>query len=478
MPIGTPNPNTGLIYYAEWMQLTHSSVYSRSAELKKIDEALLQAEKNSPKVDELLKWFADLSSTRRSESARVALVLDQKLRDLAIIRVRDTFNNFAKSKGTSDWRRSNRNGSGALTAMHAQLAFMTPRLPPVEAASLMYIETERNKSIPALFVDCKVVGYSDRLTTLQDRKIATSQALGLRTVYTNANDAGMGAPTTSDVENLLREIGSRVNTWVHEAFGGHGGSGGGGIIEEIGIKTILDEAIREIKFELAAIVPIAGLASASATFVFHTVNLVMQSMVADSLVDLDVRLETGDSRTAISRLKDWQLAEIAKTTSNVVRSGVNVGAHAAAIASCGLGVAAQLAISVANAVLALAAVIGDLGIQYKRKKALEKYLAAPSLGREIFAQSPLAAAYYMLNTPDSHVALQLVRIGAPGWQADVERIKKDGELTAVTALAAKVIDKSKYRIRKSDMAKLRETVGVSTLSQILDKARGPATITA
>jgi hypothetical protein len=454
------------------MDSTRSSVYARSAEIKKIDESIKLAEQFAPEFEAMNRWFSDLSSERRAESARVALDLDQKIRDLGVLRVRDAFNVWAKSYGTTNWRSSGRNSGGAITALAQQLGYLTSRLPAAESAAVAFIEAQRNRSIPVLFADCKVVTYSDRLTSLQERKTATSTALNLRTVYNDANPDGMGAPTSAEAEGFLRGIASQVDAMVHEAFGeGHGGSGHS-FIDDLGIKGIVDAAVKEIKSEIAAILPAAGLAAASATFVFHTVNLVMQSIVADTLIDLEKRLEVGDSRVALASIREWQLIAIAKTTSSLVRSGVNVGAHAAAFASCGLGVPAQVAVAAGNAILALAAVIGEMGMQYKQKKALEKYLSKPDLGREIFAQSYLASAYYLINTPDSHIALQLVRIGGPGWQADVERMKKGGELSTIVELAAKIIDESKYRIRKSDMSKLRETAGQSAMSKMKDKFRG------
>ena len=40
----------------------------------------------------------------------------------------------------------------------------------------------------------------------------------------------------------------------------------------------------------------------------------------------------------------------------------------------------------------------------------------PQLDRQILAQSPLAAAIYILNVPLSHVALSFVNMGAPAWR--------------------------------------------------------------
>jgi hypothetical protein len=480
MPIGSPNPNTGLIFYSDWMALTHSRVYGRSTELKQIDVAIKQAEDCAASFETVSRWYSDLSSERRGDSAWVAMELDTKLRSLAIVRVGEAFTRWKNAKGNTDWRTSNRNGEGAMTRLSDQLTYLKPKLPVRESAALAFVEAERNRSIPVLFKDCKVVGYSDRLTSLADRKTAVTQATGLRTVYERGNAAGMGAPTTSQAEALMRHIGTSVDSWVHEAFFGTPGGGGSGhsLIDDLDIRSILTEAVHEIKADILAIAPIAGLSVASATLLKNSVTLVMQSVAADDLVDLERKLDkSGDSRAAVNSLKRWQAEAIAKTTSSVVRSGVNVGTHAAAVASLGVGIPVQLAVSIANAVIALALVIGDMGMQYRRRKALERYLNQPTLDAEIFAQSPLAAAYYLLNSPTSHIALQLVRFNAPGWQEDVERLKKDGDLQLVISQSAKVIDQSKYRIRKSDMAKFRETSGPGLVSKIKDSLRGTPTIT-
>jgi hypothetical protein len=478
VPIGPPNPNTGLIYYSDWMALTHSRVYGRSTELKQIDLAIKQAEDCAASFETVSRWYSDLASERRGDSAWVAMELDTKLRNLAIVKVREAFDRWAKAKGNTNWRTSNRNGEGAITRLSDQLIYLQSKLPVSESGALAFVEAERNKSIPLLFKDCKVVTYSDRLTSLADRKTAATQATGLRTVYVNANADGMGAPTTSQAEALMRHIGTSVDSWVHEAFfGTPGGGSGHSLIDDVSIRDVLTEAVREIKADILAITPIAGLSVASATLLKNSVTLVMQSVAADDLVDLERKLDrSGDSRAAVNSLKRWQLEAVAKTTSSVIRSGVNVGTHAAAVASLGVGIPVQLGISIANAIIALALVIGDMGMQYKRKKALESYLNKPTLNAEIFAESPLAAAYYLLNSPTSHIALQLVRFGAPGWQEDVERLKKDGDLQLVIAQSAKLIDQSKYRIRKSDMSKYRETSGPGLLSKIKDSLRGTPVI--
>ncbi len=145
------------------------------------------------------------SSERRSASARVALELDQKIRDLGVVRVRDAFNHWAKAKGGSNWRTSGRNSGGAITRLADQLGHLTPgfrRRSPQRSPS-----SKRNATgpYPVLFADCKVVTYSDRLKSLQERKTATSTALSLRTVYNDANADGMGSITGARTLKALCE---------------------------------------------------------------------------------------------------------------------------------------------------------------------------------------------------------------------------------------------------------------------------------
>jgi len=234
------------------------------------------------------------------------------------------------------------------------------------------------------------------------------------------------------------------------------------------IAEAVNHAISEIKDEIAALAPGVGLGVASATLLYNTVKLVIQSIAADDLVTLSRSLEAGDSQSALLRVRDWQLRTIAATTAKVARAGVNVGAHAASIASLGVGIPAQLATSLANAILGLAFVIGELGMQYKESRALTAYLNRGVLGRDIFAQAPLAAAYYLLNTPDSHIALQLVTIGAPGWQADVERLKKDGGLKTALSEATSLISASRYRIYPA-VGRYRERADLALTTKVKNK---------
>lgn len=119
---------------------------------------------------------------------------------------------------------------------------------------------------------------------------------------------------------------------------------------------------------------------------------------------------------------------------------------------------------------------GDLGMQYRRKKALEKYLNEPTLGTEILVQSPLAAAEYS-NQPHRASVSQLCpsRLDhgrgktAEGWGTEY------ADLTVCQG--DRPIDQSKYRIVKANNERYRETVGVTFISKIKDKLRGERVVT-
>jgi len=110
-------------------------------------------------------------------------------------------------------------------------------------------------------------------------------------------------------------------------------------------------------------------------------------------------------------------------------------------------------------------VIIEIGGQYQASRALTLYLngrdGAHPLGREIFSASPLAAAYYILNTPTSFVALQFVNLGAPGWREEVESLITRGDLAEARREAARLIEESRYRIIPPGRGKYAETIDKS-----------------
>jgi hypothetical protein len=454
------------IPYDQWMEKTRSRLSSRSPALKNLDSALAEAEKVSEDDANILEWFQG-GVGAMSPAAKAALEIEKARRGDAVTLVRRAFNAWVQdqTKKGQDWRKSVRNECGAVQTLCDQIGYWTRTFPnESERAALDFIIAERNKSIPVLFKGSDVVIYSDASTKKDDATTmykAATVAINSRKLARGSSSGGAGAGG-----RFMQAISSEADKLVTEAFGAPITSLVWDPAENV-LKTTLDHAFAAIKDEIAALAPGVGLAAASATMVFNAVKLITQSIAADAMLDLSKRLEAGDSRSAMLRVRDWQLRAIAARTAKVARAGVNVGMHSASIASCGAGIPAQLAVSIASGIIALAAAIGELGMQYKEKRALAAYLNRDNLGRDIFAQAPLAAAYYLLNTPTSHIALQVVEFGAPTWRQDVELLQKDGVLASTLSESANLISAARYRIKKKSEGSYRERVDKS----LLDKAK-------
>jgi hypothetical protein len=472
------------IPFEEWMQLTRSMIYSRSEKLKALDAAIWESEAVADD-QEILRWHAKTGMMSITPELKAALDLEEKRRAYAVAKVSKAFDDWAgfqasNEHGVQDWRKSVRNSKGAMEKLAGQIKHWKEKYPRLSVDASILSRTgmqilidARNNSIPALFLDCKVIAYEDNFTKADDFSNKVTAARLARSSGQLHNlgqvSAASGAARAAN-SSFMRSITTQIDSMVAHAFG----SDAAHLVwdqAEHAVRSTVEYAIKQIKDEIAALAPGVGLGVASAGLLFHTVKLVMESVAADSLLDLSKRLEVGDAQAALQRMRDWQLRTIANRAQKVARAGINVGMHAAAIASCGAGIPAQLAVSIANAVVALAAAIGELGMQYKEKRALSVYLKKPDLGREIFATAPLAAAYYLLNTPDSHVALQLVEIGAPGWQADVERLKKDGVLRTMLSTAQDLINEARYRIRRKNGGRFRERLENGFVDKAKDLVR-------
>lgn len=455
----------------EWLRKTARTLHSRSDALKALDAAIARANQIDAEGDAtLVRYIGTVGEL--SESAKLALLMDKTLRELAIAGVRRAFTAWVKDGHA--WRTSVRNQSGAVTLLHQQLSYWQSVNPsPDTSAALAVVIKARNESIPTLFAGCECIAKGELLDRLKARKNKVTAAKNVVTVARNSyklSGASLHRPSLPShhgggggaSSGLMGTIETQVGHMVKEAFGATLGQLDWHAAEAF-LRDTLNEALASIKDEVAALAPGVGLGAASATLVFQTVKLVIAGIAADEMLDLSRKLETGDSMAALQRVRDWQLRDIALRTSKAARASVNVGTHAAAIASCGVGIPAQLAIGIANAIIALAEMIADLGVQYKESRALTAYLNGRSigavLGPDIFAASPLAGAYYLLNTPTSHIALQLVTIGAPAWQEDVELLKKSGVLKTVITESARLIDSCRYRIVRSDGGSYREREG-------------------
>jgi hypothetical protein len=486
----------------DWKAGTYSRVYSRSTELKAIDAAI-QACNNTDDadVDTVMTAFAQLG--QRSEQAQIVLQLQEAQQKLALKGLIKAFNTWATKETRSGhaWRSSSRNSNGTVGTLHSQMVYWDKKFKGTTARQLEAMERPerdavttaeaaerealaalieaRNNSIPLMFrppstAGCKVLAIGDidknNLNNLKMKAtVAKSGAQSARGIaqLSGVTLPSVSTPSVSSPSTGHSALSSAVGGLVKDQFGVAMDAIQWDVAETF-LRDALLSAVDSIKSEIMSVVPVLGLITSGGKVVFDTIKLVLEGITADELVKLTNRLERSDPRKALEAVQTWQKLEIAKRTSSLARNSATFGSQLAGALTGGLAVPAQVAVSTATALLALAEVIGDIALQYKQSRALTAYLNNTTTppNADIFAISPLAAAYYLLNTPDSHIALQLVAIGEPGWQADVEMMKKDGEILLAQAQAARIIEGSRYRI-KPPVGRYRERCDKS----LSDKAK-------
>ena len=458
----------------DWMSATNSWRHRRSDALKVLDKAIDDANTVDAGSDAALMvyWRA---VDELSAAGKNAIAIEDAKRTAAVASVSKAFTLWAASQTADgkDWKASVRNATGAVQTLYDQLEYWRLKLPQSssEIAALKALTDARNESIPLLFKNCVCTLKADRSTLdkVMDQKskvmVVKHVVKIARTSHKLISSGGGGGGGSQMASTVMQQVSSIMPGIVKSAFGV--------TLEQISweagenfFKETVMEALNSIKEEIAALAPAAGLVVSTGTLLVHTVKLVQNSLATHELLHLSEKLEDGDSQAALKRIRDWQLRDIALRTSKVVRAATNSGAQLATILSASAAAPAQMIIGICNAVMALIEIIADMGMQYKESRALTKYLnneAVVPLGRDIFATAPLAAAYYLLNTPTSHIALQLVNIGSIAWQSDVEHLKKDGALAKVITESERLINASRYVVNPAMGARFREREGKETL---------------
>lgn len=418
------------ISHEEWLQGTYNRFSRRSTELKALDEAIKAANESSADDATVQSWYAwDGTMT---ETAKAAAKLDEACRKEAIYKVNQAFTKWVGARN-SDWRTSGRDSSGTVTRLYQQLTYYTSRgqVPTSESEALQLIKESRDQSIPLLFKGCTVKGMGASM--MQKTTIRKSSAT-------------LAAAFAKLIKDLVQDsFGVSMDVLASDP---HAGSG------------VLSTVMDQMKDVLAQITPGVGLGVSAASLVFHAAKTATGSISSYELLKVHAKLPEGDSRAAIESVRVWQARDIALHASAAARASANAASQIASILSAGTATPLQVAVGIANAFVALAEIVADLGVQYREANKLTKFLnEAQTLDRNIFAQCPLVGAYYLLNTPTSHIALAFVNIGAPAWREEVEVLKKWGGLKTVITESARLIDVSRYRILRADKQKFREREG-------------------
>ncbi len=384
-----------------------------------------------------------------------------------------------KAKHSNGWRDSRRNKSGAVEALILELQALKSKYVKEDAAALQAVKDARDKSIPALFKGCKCISRSSSRDFLNDGINAGASGASAVDLVRNirrvmhSKDAKSPAAAAPEVSAAApaapMEFEAPLSDLINKAFG---------VpltqlrweVDEAFFRDTVQHALSAIRQEMVSAIPFIGLAGAAIVLGYAGYQLSDASSKAQAITRLQQGVLPGDSKSALESIHKWQLGDIQLQKARVTRAVLGLGSQIAGVASAGTLYVAQGSVGICNAIVALTEVIIEIGRQYQASRALTTYLnnedGQHPLGREIFSASPLAGAYYLLNTPSSHIALQLVDIGSPGWQEEVERLVLHEDLAKARAEAARLIELSRYQIVPRSGGRYIEAVDKSFMRKL------------
>lgn len=452
--------------------------HRRSPALRRLDDAIGVANRTEEPGP-----LADAKSA--SDQAQAEHEMAMAMCAMALSHVSDALQawmNEQSAKHSKGWRDSLRNKSGAVEALVRELQALKSKYDKEDLAALEAVKDARDKSIPALFKGCKCISRSasrDFLTDGINSGAAGASAVELvtsiRRVMHN-KDAKAPAAAAPDVQAASPpspiEFEAPLSDLINKAFG---------VplsqlrweVDEAFFRDVVQHSLTAIRQELVAAIPFVGLAGAAVVLGYASYQLKDASNKAQAITRLQQSVLPGDSKSALETIHKWQLGDMQLQKARVARAALGLGSQIAGVASAGTLTVVQGSVGICNAIVGLADVIIEIGRQYQASRALTTYLnnqdGQHPLGREIFSASPLAGAYYLLNTPASHIALQLVDIGLPGWQEEVERLVLHEDLAKARAEAARLIDLSRYRILPGSGGQFVETIDKSFMLKLDEK---------
>jgi len=462
-----------------WLSQTQERLSVRGSTLKALDKAVADLDKAFEDAQESLTWY-DMDGKLRAEYA-AAIALEDALKREAVARLNSAFATWVHGR-VSDWRTSPRNSQGAFTRLLqylnnyrlANLGGSEEERMREQKAREALVEN-RNNCIAAVFTDCVVrlknTDLAERAKTLDTRE--------KRKQVPNALDR---AHLAHDVEVLDRKSGINevIRTVYHDCFGGHAGSGAAdadarAVLQyaETLVGTHLKNALRRLYHEI----PVVGVVTRSASCIYKVTRLVDSTVARHDLVNLNERLPENDPQKAINAVISWQNGYIAKQSVDLARAGLGLANSIMTVCTMGGHAAVSVATSIVNAIVEIIELLVDLGIQYRSAGKLNDYMTTQAMGPDIFLQCPLAGAYFVLNTPISHVALCFIEIGQPAWQEDVYVLTQHDSLKTLIQTSHQLIENSHYRIYKRNGPQLIGSLDPTLKKRALNAMRDAANFT-
>jgi hypothetical protein len=409
--------------HGEWMRRTTLTIGMRSPQLRRLDEAILKAEKIAGDIaffdDELDRFFHYGLPLEKAREFRAAMERD------AYTIVREAFQLWAKSEG--NWRGSRRSYDRAPQAIFHQLEVLQRKYPDLNPGSDK-ITTAGNELTASLFRNAEV-------------KVRGADASN---VYQSAEQA-------MSITSAISELGA-VKTAFYRLIEPHFGDTLQNVaaVDPFFARELM-KAVPRLTHQIKALVkmlPGVGVAASTVSALSSLYDVHQTSQRRSKLVHVARAMPKGDALTALEGIKRWQTQFIRDQKIAAAANAGVAGTQILAIVAPGAHVVATLA-SAANSIAEAMNVLVELGTQYRESQQLRQYLRKPdAINRDIFAICPLVGAYYVLNVPFSVFSLHLVPLDSPTFMGDTEYLRQSGAMKAVLECAESVLDVSIYILVK------------------------------
>ncbi len=423
------------ISHGEWMQRTHLTIGVRSAELRKLDTAILRAEQISLDmafIDEDMELrFNRGFSINRTDEIQAAMAKE------AYLNVRNAFQAWVKSE--NNWRDSRRNKELAASQVYEELrAYQRKYGDPVRDA-----ENREAKS------------YLDRLLEEQAAQIFRGAKVQRRGAdLSNSIQTASQFSTAIIAVNEIRNLDTASKKLIELMVGD---SSGNVAAKDPALASELAKLVPSLStkiHEFCKLIPVAGIVATTVSALCTSYDVYNTKQNRLKLMRVAEALPVADARAALSVIKSWQDRYIHEQSKVAAMEAGTAGMQLLSL----LVPVSQPIATIAGAAKSLAelmTLIADLAEQYKQARALEEYLQnSETIGLEIFSKSPLVGAYYVLSASLATFSLHICPYDSPTFQEDTEYLRESGEMKAVLCDAARIIDLSKYVLIKNGI-KLR-----------------------
>ena len=386
--------------YDQWMNDTHSLTSPRSEFLKKLDDAVKTGNRDSIKTA-LDRW------------------------------------RFEQSKQGKDWRKSVRNGKGAVTNLHRAVNDLDKRkLTKEELEAMQYISRTQAMALQKQFLGKKLQFKGSTLVGMArgagsnwqkfktGASSVTSGSSTARTGYKGVSNAVQGA-------NLLQQGGKAAVT----------GAASGTMSDNFStIRQKVTEFCKELcpgidpnhifnALHLGSVenfatdlAPFVGVISSGGKAIIGWIGVIKKEWDAIKLEDSRYAFAPGDPEAAFS-------AVVTLLDREIVSASARAGVKTAAFTGKALGVFADAG-AITGPVIGLMELLAEIFQtiieyvrDYKECQAANDLLRVGALNFDLFSTSPILGCYFLVVQDHSTIINFAVgEYGTPNWMFDVEKL--------------------------------------------------------